>query len=83
MPYLLQSLQLFWSAHSVFPLEKYPENLNFQSFLPLQEALVVTVNEKRAPTCRKYVAEQDIIMTNLLQSLQHLWSPSSVFVLEK
>ena len=44
---------------------------------------MVTFNEKRAPTSRKYVAKQYIITPNLLQELQFLWSHSSVFALEK
>ena len=44
--------------------------LNFWIFLPLKEPLVTTFNKMRAPTSRKYVAEQDIIMPNLLQLLQ-------------
>ena len=46
-------------------LEKYPKNLNFQSFfLQLKQASMVTFNEKQAPTFRKYVAEPDLIMSN-------------------
>ena len=52
-------------------------------FLSLQEALVATFNEKRAPTFRKHVAEEDKIMPNFLQSLQSFWLHYSVFVLEK
>ena len=33
MPNLLQKLQTFWSDSSVFALEKYPKNLNFQNFV--------------------------------------------------
>ena len=40
-------------------------------------------NETRAPTSRKYVAEQDIILTSLSGTLQFPWSHSSVFALEK
>ena len=66
MPNLLQTLKSFWSHSSVFVLEKYPKRV----FLPLKEGLVATSSEKRAPTFRKYVAEQDIVMPNLFQSLQ-------------
>ena len=38
-------------------------------FLQLKQALMVTFNEKQAPTFRKYVAEPDLIMSNFLQSL--------------
>ena len=33
-------------------------------FLPLRDPLVATFNETRAPTSRKYVAEQGIVMPN-------------------
>ena len=76
MPNLLQTLQSFWSHSSVFVLEKYPKNLNFQSFLPLEEGLMATSIEKHAPASRKCVAEQDVIMPNLLKSLKFFWSNS-------
>ena len=38
----------------------------FRIFSPLKEALMVTFNEKCAPTSRKYVAKQDIILLNFL-----------------
>ena len=82
MPNLWQIVQSFWSHSCVFALEKYPKNLNFQSFFTLKEALVATFNKTRVPTSRKYVAEQGIIMPNLLQALQSFWSHSSVFALE-
>ena len=41
--------------------------------------LVAIFNEKLAPTSRKYVAEQGILMTNLLETLQFFRSQSSVF----
>ena len=52
-------------------------------FLRLTEVLVAAFNEKCKPTSRKYVAEQDITMPNLLKSLQFFRSLSSVFALEK
>ena len=36
----------------------------FRVFLPLKDPLVTTSNETRAPTYRKYIAEQDIVMSN-------------------
>ena len=33
-------------------------------FLPLRDPLVVTFNEMRAPTSRKNVAEQGVVMPN-------------------
>ena len=62
MPNWSKTFQTFWSHSSVFSLEKQPKNLNFQSFLPLKDPLVATFNETRAPTSRKYVAEQGIVM---------------------
>ena len=51
--------------------------------LPLKDPLVVTFNERRAPTSRKYVAEQGIVMPNWSKTCQTFWSQSSVFSLEK
>ena len=69
-----------WLHSSVFVLKKYPTNLKFQRFL--KEGLVATFNEKRAPTFREWVAEQDEIMPNYLQALQIFCSHSSGFCLE-
>ena len=57
--------------------------LNFPIFVPLNETLATTFNEMRAPTYRKYVAEQCILMPNLSDTNKSFWSHSSVFVLEK
>ena len=72
-----QTLQSLWSHSSSFLLEEYP-----RVFLPLN-TLMVTFNEKRAPTFRKIVVEPDIIMSNFFQSPQFFWSHSSVFAVEK
>ena len=39
--------------------------------------------ETRAPTSRKYVAEEGIVMQNLSKSFQTFWLHVSVFALEK
>ena len=44
---------------------------------------MATFSESRAPTSRNNVAEQGIVMPNLLETLQSLWSHSSIFALEK
>ena len=49
----------------------------------MKQALVTTFNETGAPTSRKYVAEQDIVMANSSKTFQTFWSHSSVFALEK
>ena len=56
---------------------------NVQVFLPLKESLVATFSEACALTCRINVAEKDIAIPNLLQTLRLFWSHSSVFALEK
>ena len=80
MPNLLQPLQLFWSHSSVFALEKYLENLSFQRFLP--EALTATFDETGVPTYKWYIAEQGVVISNLLKTFQSSWLHSSVFALE-
>ena len=62
MPNASKTVQSFLSDSSVFPLEKGPKCLNFQSFLPLTDPLVATFSTTPAPTCRKYVAEQGKVM---------------------
>ena len=52
-------------------------------FLPLKDNLVATFSETRAPTSRKYVAEQDTMMPNWSKTFQNFWSHFSVFALEK
>ena len=47
-----------------FYFKKQPKNLNFYSFLPLIDPLLATFNETRAPTSKKYVTEQGIVMQN-------------------
>ena len=44
---------------------------------------MATLSETCALTSRKYVAEQGIVMPNLLQTLQSFWLHSSIFALEK
>ena len=60
----LKKLQFLLSDSSAFALEKRLKNLIFHSFFPLEDALVATFNETRAPTSRKYVAEQGVVMRN-------------------
>ena len=64
IPNLLEKVQIFLSHSSVFALGKYPENLNFHSFLSLKDRLVASFNERHVHTSRKNVAEQGIIMSN-------------------
>ena len=52
-------------------------------FLPLTGPLVATFNETRAPTSRKYVAEQGLPSPYLSKTFQTFWSNFSVFILEK
>ena len=47
------------------------KKLNFWTFLPLKNTLVATFNEVRAPTSRKNVAEQGILMPNSLETNQY------------
>ena len=52
-------------------------------FLPLIEPFVATFSETHAPTFRKYVSEQGIVMPNLWKKCQTFRSHSSVSNLEK
>ena len=59
-----KALQTFWLHSSVFSLEKIPEKINLQSYLHVRIPLVANFNESRAPSLRKYVAEEGIPTTN-------------------
>ena len=52
-------------------------------FLPLKDSLVVTFNETCAPTSRKNVAEQGILVPNWSRTFQSFWSHFSIFALDK
>ena len=62
MPNSSKTFKTLWLYSSVFALEKGPEKLSFQSFLPVRIPLVASFNEMRAPTSRKYVVEQSLPM---------------------
>ena len=73
----------FWSHSSIFDFEKQPKNLNFQTFLPLRDPLEATFKETRAPTSRKYIAEQGIVISSLLKTFQTFRSHPSILAIEK
>ena len=52
-------------------------------FLPPRDPLVATFSETRAPTSRKYVDEQGIVMPNWSKTSQTFWLLFTVFTLEK
>ena len=52
-------------------------------FLTPKHPLVVTFNERCAPTSRKYVAQQGIAMTDLSEKLKFLWLHTSVYAHQK
>ena len=83
MPNWSKTFQTFWSYSFIFPLPKQPKNLNFQSFLPLIDTLVATVNETRAPTSRKHVSEKGIVNSSWSKTFQSFSSHSYVFPLKK
>ena len=82
IPNLLEKLQFFWSHSSIFALEKYPEYLNFNSFLPLRDALVASFNKRHAPASRKYVDDQGMNILKSSEKHKLLLSHSSVFALQ-
>ena len=83
MPNWSKIFQAFWLHSSVFALEKQPQNLKLHSVFTSKRSLVATFNETRAPTFRKYVTEQGIMMPNWWKTFQTFLSHSSVFALEK
>ena len=58
-------------------------SLKISFFLPAKETLVATVNETLAATSKIYAAKQDIMMPNLLRTIQFFWLHSSVFAFER
>ena len=81
---LIKNIQTFWLHSSFFALEKWPENLNFQSLFTsnISDPLVAFFNEMRAPTSRKYVAEKGND-AKLIKTISNFLSHFSVFALEK
>ena len=70
MPKWSKKFWTFLLNYSISALEKQAKNQNFPSFfLPLRGRLVATFNEVLAPTFRKYVAQQIILMPNLLKAI--------------
>ena len=51
--------------------------------LPPRERLVASFSEKGAPTSKKYVVEQGIVMLNWCKTFQTFSSHFSIFALEK
>ena len=51
--------------------------------LPLTDSLMATFSETRAPSSRKYTAEQGVLIPNLSETLQSSWLHSSTSALEK
>ena len=68
---------------SLFALEKQPKNLKFEFRLPLIDPLLATFNERGAPTSRKYVAKQCIVMQNWSKLFQTFRSHPSIFYLKR
>ena len=58
----LKTFQTCWSHSSLFALEKQAKFSELS--LPQVDLLVATFKETHAPTSRKYVAEQGIVMQN-------------------
>ena len=87
IPDISETLQSSWSHSSASlilnSLILASQFSNLTGFLPLKKTLVATFNETRAPTSRKYVAEQGIIMPNQLQTLHFLWLHSSIYCFRK
>ena len=61
---VLIPLLRFWFREITFKM------LDFQIFYPLKEPSECTFKKMRASTSRKYEAEEDLIMPNLLETLQ-------------
>ena len=74
--------KLLWSHSSGFALTNSVKSAHFWAFLPLQGPLVVTFNETRGLTSKKYIAKQGIDIPKVLQKHKLLWSHFSVFTLE-
>ena len=83
MPNWSKTFQNFWSHSFVFALENNLKIKISRVFLPLKDILLDTFSETRAPTSRKHVSEQSIVMSNWSMKFQTFWSHSSAFPLEK
>ena len=78
-----KTFQSFWFHSTVFGLKQQHKFPNIRVFLALGDALVVTFNQMRAPTSRKYIAEQGILVLNWSKTFLTFWLRSCVFALEK
>ena len=76
--------QLFGRAPPFFSFRKTTQKYKFSEFflLPI-DPLVATFNKRRAPTSRKYVCEQGIVMPNLSKIIRTFRFHSSVFAIKK
>ena len=83
MPNWSNTFWTFWSHSFVFAWENDLKIWISRVFSPLKDTLLDTFHETRAPTCRKHVYEQAIVMSNWSIKFQTFWSHSSVFPLEK
>ena len=82
-PHWSKLFQNFWLQSFVFALEKQAKKPSFKTFFTLKDLFVGTFRETRAPTSRKYVAEQGIVMPNWSKSFKTFWLHFSNFALEK
>ena len=83
MPNWSNTFWTFWSHSFVFAWENDLKIWISRVFSPLKDTLLDTFHETRAPTCRKHVSEQAIVISNWSIKFQTFWSHSSVFPLEK
>ena len=82
IPNISRIVQSFGRAPP-FPPQKSSLKVSVLIFFISKKTLVITFNETRAPTSRKYVAEQGLMMSYLFLAIQSFWWYSSVFALGK
>ena len=79
----LKTFQTSLSHSSIFTLEKFLKVTICTVFLHLRVLLIANFSETAAPTSRKYVAEQGIVMSNWVKACQGFCFRSCIFALEK
>ena len=79
---LIKHISNFLDALLRFCFRKITWKSKFSVFFLLRNPFYATFNETRAPTSRKYLAEQGLVMRTWSRAFQTFWLHSSVFALD-
>ena len=80
---LVKNISNFLITLFCFCFRKTNLKSKISEFLTSRDPFVASFNKTRAPTSRKYVAQQGKVMPNWSETFQTFWLHSSVFALEE